>query len=211
MHRYTPCRSLSPAFLPASRFTRCKSMNKLTLLALVAFIVSAFTLTGCHVAPKADSRASFTMEAKSTKQWFESNVKTFDKQIADSGGYIIFPNVGQAGFFFGGSFGRGAVYNSSGTQIGWASMGSGSFGLQLGAQGYKMAIILKDANTLNKFKDGKWGGDVNATAVAANEGAAAKQDFSEGVRVYIGDQAGLMAGVSVALANVRYKNIDDVE
>ena len=151
------------------------------------------------------------MEAKSTKQWFESNVKTFDKQIADSGGYIIFPNVGQAGFFFGGSFGRGAVYNSSGTQIGWASMGSGSFGLQLGAQGYKMAIILKDANTLNKFKDGKWGGDVNATAVAANEGAAAKQDFSEGVRVYIGDQAGLMAGVSVALANVRYKNIDDVE
>ena len=187
-------------------------MNKLTLLALVAFIVSAFTLTGCHVAPKADSRASFTMEVKSTKQWFESNVKTFDKQIADSGGYILFPNVGQAGlFFFGGSFGRGAVYNSSGTQIGWASMGSGSFGLQLGAQGYKMAIILKDANTLNKFKDGKWGGDVNATAVAANEGAAAKQDFSEGVRVYIGDQAGLMAGVSVALANVRYKNIDDVE
>jgi lipid-binding SYLF domain-containing protein len=187
-------------------------MNKSTIVALVAFLFAAFTLTGCNVAPKADSRASFTMEAKSTKSWFETNVKGFDKQLSGAGGYILFPSVGQAGVgFFGGTFGRGAVYNSSGEQIGWAAMSSGSVGLQLGAQGYKMAIVLQDDNTLRSFKAGKWGGDVSATAVAANEGAAAKKDFSDGVVVYVGDQAGLMAGISVALANVRYKNMDDVE
>jgi lipid-binding SYLF domain-containing protein len=52
---------------------------------------------------------------------------------------------------------------------------------------------------------------VSATAVAANEGAAADAQFTDGVIVYVGDQAGLMAGISVALANVRYKNLGDVE
>ena len=52
---------------------------------------------------------------------------------------------------------------------------------------------------------------MSATAVAANEGAAAVAQFTDGVIVYVGDQSGLMAGISIALANVRYKNIDDVE
>ena len=110
-------------------------MNKSTIVALVAFLFAAFTLTGCNVAPKTDSRASFALEAKSTKQWFETNVKGFDKQLGDAGGYILFPSVGQAGVgFFGGTLGRGAVYNASGEQVGWAAMSSGSVGLQLGAQ-----------------------------------------------------------------------------
>jgi lipid-binding SYLF domain-containing protein len=182
------------------------------LTVVVASIVSALPLTACSVAPKAENRETFKTEAQAAKSWFASNVKSFNKQIGDCGGYIIFPDVGRAGLvFLGGTFGRGAVYDGNGRQIGWARMGSGTLGLQLGAQGYKMAMILEDEKTLKRFKAGKWTGDVAATAVAANEGAAADAQFSDGVIVYVGDQAGLMAGVNVALSNVSYKNLDDVE
>jgi len=195
-----------------------RSLLNRSLLAPLARIPLALALAAslapaaCHIAPKAESRESFKTETEAAKTWFSSNVKSFDRQIGDSGGYIIFPSVGQAGaVFFGGAFGRGAVFNGSGTQVGWAALSRGSFGLQLGAQGFKMAMILEDEATMRRFKDGKWTGDVSATAVAANEGAAADAQFTDGVIVYVGDQSGLMAGISIALANVRYKNIDDVE
>jgi len=186
------------------------SLRLISNLSVVAFL--ATFLTACHVAPKAESRASFKVEADAAQKWFSGNVKGFDKQADASGGYIIFPSIGQAGVgFFGGTFGRGAVFNANGSQVGWASLGSGSVGLQLGAQGYKMAMILEDEATMRRFKNGKWTGDASATAVAATEGAAAAAPFTDGVVVYVGDQAGLMAGVSVALANIRYRNIDDLE
>lgn len=187
-------------------------MRITALLIATSSIVAALPLTGCSVAPKAENRETFTTEAQAAKQWFAKNVKSFNKQIGDCGGYIIFPDVGRAGvFFLGGTFGRGAVYDGNGKQVGWARMASGTLGLQLGAQGYKMAMILEDDKTLRRFKEGKWTGDVAATAVAANEGAAADAQFSDGVIVYVGDQAGLMAGVNVALSNVSYRNLDDVE
>jgi lipid-binding SYLF domain-containing protein len=187
-------------------------MNIKLFAVAVAATVAPMALTACNVAPKAENRESFATETSAAKKWFASNVKAFDRQIDSCGGYIIFPSVGQAGVgFFGGTFGRGAVFNGSGKQVGWAALGSGSVGLQIGAQGYKMAMILQDEATMRRFQNGKWTGDVSATAVAANEGAAADAQFTDGVIVYVGDQAGLMAGISVALANVRYKNLGDVE
>ncbi len=187
-------------------------MHRSILLTTAVLSLAPLALTGCNVAPKATNRASFEVETSAAKKWFSANVKAFDRQIDSCGGYIIFPSVGQAGIgFFGGTFGRGAVYNASGKQVGWAALGSGSVGLQLGAQGYKMAMILEDEATMRRFQNGKWTGDVSATAVAANEGAAADAQFTDGVIVYVGDQAGLMAGISVALANIRYKNLGDVE
>jgi lipid-binding SYLF domain-containing protein len=184
-------------------------MNRMLAAAAVS---GSLALTGCNVAPKTENRATFKLESDAAMRWFSANVKQFDSQVASCGGYIVFPSVGQAGVgFFGGTFGRGAVFNGRGSQIGWAALGSGSIGLQLGAQGYKMAMILEDAKTLRRFQDGKWTGDVAATAVAANEGAAASAQFTDGVIVYVGDQAGLMAGMSVALSNIRYKDLDDVE
>ena len=82
---------------------------------------------------------------------------------------------------------------------------------ELGAQSFKMAIIMQDKTTFESFKGGTWQGDVAATAVAARAGAATTAQFDKGVAVYIGDQAGLMAGMSIALSHVAYKNMSDVE
>jgi lipid-binding SYLF domain-containing protein len=72
-------------------------------------------------------------------------------------------------------------------------------------------IVLENADTMRKFKDGTWSGDIAATVVAAQAGTAASKQFDHGVAVYVGDQSGLMAGVSIALSRVRYKSLADLE
>jgi lipid-binding SYLF domain-containing protein len=182
-----------------------------TMTAL-AFACVPLVSLGCKTAPKAESRATFALEAQAAQQWFDTNVTGVGAQIKGAAGYIVFPDVGQFGIIFGGgTFGRGAVYDKTGTQVGWAAINRASIGLQLGVQGFKMLMVLKDDKTFTDFKEGAWRGDVAATAVAANSGAAASAQFKEGVAVYVGDQAGLMAGMSIALAHVRYKNLNDVE
>lgn len=191
-----------------TQLTRIASLACVSLFAMA----SATGLAGCSVTPKTNDRASFALETQGAQKWFEANVPGFSKRVRSSGGYIIFPAVGQAGVvFFGGKFGRGMVYDSNGSQIGWASVNSGTVGLQIGAQAYKMAMILEDDKVLRRFKDGKWTGDVGATAVAADAGAAGDAQFSDGVLLYIGDQSGLMAGVNLSLANIRYRGVDDID
>ncbi len=182
---------------------------------LALLVASSCFLTmspSCSTAPKAENRVSFALEARAAEKWFETNVTGFKDQLNSGGGYIVFPDVGQFGIVFGGgTFGRGAVYNTEGEQVGWAALNRASIGLQLGAQSYKMVIIMQNAGVFANFKDGTWQGDVAATAVAAQSGAATTAQFDKGVAVYVGDQAGLMAGMSIALAHVRYKNLADVE
>jgi lipid-binding SYLF domain-containing protein len=182
------------------------------LATIFATVCLSVLTTSCSTAPKAEDRKSFTIEASAAESWFETNVTGFKDQAKSSGGYIIFPDVGQFGIIFGGgTYGRGAVYNVSGEQVGWAALNRASIGLQLGAQSFKMAIIMQDKTTFESFKGGTWQGDVAATAVAARAGAATTAQFDKGVAVYIGDQAGLMAGMSIALSHVAYKNMSDVE
>jgi lipid-binding SYLF domain-containing protein len=194
--------SVRPALLRALR----------ALSACLGILAIGVGSTGCNTAPKYSNRQSFALEAKAAENWFDENVSGFRDQIRESGGYIVFPDVGEWGIVFvGGTFGRGGVYSADGTQIGWAAINRTGVGLTLGAQGQKVAIVLKDEATMRKFKQGTWSGDVAATVVAAQEGAAASKQFKEGVVIYVGDQAGLMAGVSIALSHVRYKSLADLE
>lgn len=183
-----------------------------TTIAMSLACVAAVAFVGCNTAPKYGNRKSFALEAKAAEAWFEENVSGFREQVGESGGYIVFPDIGEWGVIFvGGTFGRGAVFSTDGTQIGWAAINRTALGVTLGVQGQKMAIVLENADTMRKFKDGTWSGDIAATVVAAEAGTAASKQFDHGVAVYVGDQSGLMAGVSIALSHVRYKSLADLE
>ena len=191
------------AFVPASRSLALAMMMPLTVGGVLA---------GCNTAPKYANRKSFALEAKAAEAWFEENVTGFREQVGKSGGYIVFPDIGEWGIIFvGGTFGRGAVFSADGTQTGWAAINRTALGVTLGVQGQKMAIVLENEDTMRKFKDGSWSGDIAATVVAAEAGTAASKQFDHGVAVYVGDQSGLMAGVSIALSRVRYKSLADLE
>ncbi|HET8967621.1 MAG TPA: hypothetical protein VFN20_15445, partial [Candidatus Acidoferrum sp.] len=190
-----------------------KSFNSRTVFRFsIAMLIGVMMLSsvGCSTAPKAEDRASFISESQVATQWFKTRVPGLNQQIANSAGYIIYPSVGQWGIIYtGGKFGRGLVCKPDGTQIGWGAVNTGSLGLQVGVQGFKMLVIFENDATLEKFKANQLTGSVSGIAVVADVGGSGTAKFENGVCVYQGANAGLMAGVNMALDYMRYKPLGD--
>lgn len=175
---------------------------------LLLLIASLQSTVGCSVAPSVDDRQAFVVEARDGLGYFETNVNGLRDQINRSAGYAVFPGAGQWGIIFtGGSFGRGAVFTPSGTQIGWAAENQFNVGLQAGGQGKKILIVFADQPTLDKFKKGFLTGKVEGLAVAADKGSTGTASFQDGVAVYVGAQKGLMAGGMIGMENFQYREL----
>lgn len=182
--------------------------KRIGTMALAGAVVGVALLGagGCSTAPKPQDEETFVYQAGATRRWFEANVTGLDWQLEHSAGYATFPNVGQFGVLIaGGKFGRGMVCEPDGTQIGWAYINTASAGLQIGAQGFKMLVVFEDPATLARFKADKLTGNVSAVAVAGEGGASGAASFTDGVAIYQGDNAGLMAGASIGLDYIRYE------
>lgn len=184
-----------------------KSLSQTVLYASALLV--ATLLAACSTAPKSEDRADFMAESRAATAWFERNVPGLRQQINDSAGYIVFPSVGQWGIIFGGGqFGRGTVNRPGGSQVGWAALNTGSFGLQAGVRGFKMLVVIKDEETLEKFRQNKLAGSVSGVVVVSESGTSGTTQFDNGVAIYQGASAGLMAGVNVGLDYLRYKPLD---
>jgi len=184
------------------------SLPKCARIVLLLLIASLQSTVGCSVAPSVDDRQAFVVEARDGLGYFETNVNGLRDQINRSAGYAVFPGAGQWGIIFtGGSFGRGAVFTPSGTQIGWAAENQFNVGLQAGGQGKKILIVFADQPTLDKFKKGFLTGKVEGLAVAADKGSTGTASFQDGVAVYVGAQKGLMAGGMIGMENFQYREL----
>lgn len=163
-------------------------------------------LVGCAVAPNAVDRPGFKLRAEASAVWFRRSVYGLRDQLEKSGGYVVFPDLVQWGTLFGGgTYGRGTVCDSDGSQVGWASLSTGSLGLQAGAQGLKMLVVFENAGVMRRFQSDQLFGTANAVAIVADEGASARVQFDGGVVVYEGANEGLMAGVNLGLNFMQYE------
>ncbi len=161
---------------------------------------------GCSTVPDRKDRAKVVADSRSATQWFRYNVRGLSAQLDNSAGYISYPGIGRYGLLItGGKMGRGVVYDSNNRQVGWAYINMMSAGLQVGVQGYKMLVVFRDDATMRRFRENHLTGNVNATIVAIGAGESGAASFTNGVAIYEGDQAGLMAGVSVGLDYMRYE------
>ena len=184
-------------------------MNLARVTIALALSVQPFLLSACSVAPKQDDRASFVMEAREGLAYFERHVSGLRAQISGSAGYAVFPGAGQWGIIFtGGSFGRGAVFSSNGTQIGWAAENQFNVGLQAGGQGKKILIVFQNQATLDLFTQGLLTGKVEGMAVAGDKGTAGTSSFQNGLAVYVGAEQGLMAGGMIGMEKFQYRSLD---
>jgi len=166
-------------------------------------------LAACSVAPKADDRESFVLEAREGLTYFDRHVNGLREQIRSSAGYAVFPGAGQWGIIFtGGSYGRGAVFAPDGTQVGWAAENQFNLGLQVGGQGKKILIVFQNQSTLDSFKKGLLTGKVEGMAVAGDKGTTGTSSFQNGLAVYVGAQKGLMAGGMIGMENFQYRSLD---
>lgn len=170
-------------------------------LFLTFLVIAANTATGGWD-PDADSNLS--AEARETVRLFRQKDPSMSKFFSAAEGWAVYPTVGKAGFWIGGAYGEGVVYQR-GRRIGYTELKQVSIGLQFGGQAYREIIFFKDKAALDRFKAEKLEFDAQLSAVVADKGAAANADYHDGVAVFTMTKGGLMAEASVGGQSFSFK------
>lgn len=128
--------------------------------------------------------------------------------VRDASGMLVMPLVTEAGFGFGGAYGRGAL-RIGGATVDYYSAIAGSFGLQIGAQQFAHTLFFMTDDALTNFRNSQGlaaGADIR---YAVNtDGATLGVDTTvllDPVIAVIFGQAGLIVGAT--LEGTRYTRI----
>ena len=127
---------------------------------------------------------------------FKARDPSIERFFDDAYGYAIYPSVGKGGFWIGGAYGDGEVYEQ-GKLIGVTSITQVTFGPQIGGQAYSEIIFFRDKQALDNFKAGNFTFSAQLSAVAATAGAAKNAAYSNGVAVFTVAEGGLMAEATI--------------
>ena len=113
---------------------------------------------------------------------------------------LVFPRIVRGGFVFGGQYGTGAMVQG-GETTGYFSIAGASFGLQIGAQSYGLAMFIMTDGALDYFRtsDG-WEFGAGPTVVALDTGMAGSltsTTLTQDVYAMTFSQTGLMAALTL--------------
>lgn len=179
-------------------------MKKLlcTMVALGGMIAA---LPACSTEPKtAAEKSTLSANTDAALVSFKNADPSLAEVLNKSAGYVVFPEVGKAGFVIGGANGRGELYQN-GVKVGYADISQATIGLQAGAQTFSELIVFLTSEQLEKFKTGKFEFAANVSAVAAKAGAAATADYSKGAVAFTQTKGGLMAEAAIGGQKFNYK------
>ncbi len=131
------------------------------------------------------------------------------KDLADkSNGMLVMPLVTEAGLWFGGAYGQGALRIQDVT-VDYYSLTEGSWGLQIGAQQYSHVLFFMTEEALTKFRSSQgWavGADIKYVISDIGDGANASTTTAlSPVLAAVFNQGGLFAGA--ALEGNKYNRI----
>lgn len=122
-------------------------------------------------------------------------------------GVLYMPLITEAGLFWGGGYGRGAL-RIQGATVDYYSATKASVGLQIGAQQYAHALFFMTQPALEDFRRSKgWAASADLRYATPEEGATigkATTEIDPVVALVFGQQ-GLIAGAT--LAGVKYTRI----
>ncbi|RQS16253.1 hypothetical protein DIE07_01845 [Burkholderia sp. Bp9002] len=184
-------------------------MNKtLVMKAAAAVVLGGLTLAGCTTTPdktppaaaSASKRESIDANVNATLSRLYSTVPGSRELVAKSRGYLVFPNVLQAGLIIGGQSGNGAL-RVGGSTVGYYNTSSLSVGLQAGAQSKAIVFLFMTQDALDTFRkrDG-WSAGADASVAVVKVGANGAVDTTTAtapVQVLVLTNAGLMGDLSV--------------
>lgn len=159
----------------------------------ISILMLALVLAGCASTPSDDR---MLRESRAVLERFVEHDPGLQEWVDNAHGYAVFPEIAKGGFWIGGGFGRGVVFER-GEPIGRATTSQATVGPQIGAQTYSQVIFFRDSAALRTFQRGNFEFSAQATAVAASAGAAATTSYERGVAVFNMTRGGLMAEASV--------------
>ncbi|WP_323775628.1 YSC84-related protein [Leisingera sp.] len=123
-------------------------------------------------------------------------------------GMLVMPLVTEAGFVFGGAYGRGALL-INGVTVDYYSTVKGNAGLQIGAQQYAHVLFFMTQDALASFRRSTgWAAGADVEYVIKDEGNALTADtntLTSPVLAVVFGQAGLRVGAT--LEGTKYTRI----
>jgi lipid-binding SYLF domain-containing protein len=166
-----------------------------SILGLVPGIVLSMASAGCSSyregGGEVNSGDMVATEAKATIKRFRESDPSMEKFFKSSHGYAVYPKVSKGGAGIGAAHGNGVVYER-GDLIGDSELTQVSLGVQLGGQTYSEIVFFETKAVLDVFKKGNLEFSAQASAIAAESGAGAANDFEDGVAVFTLPRGGLM-------------------
>lgn len=179
-------------------FRRFLPMTGACLLALLLLCACG----GWYVSPE-------RQEASEVRQTI-FRFKEADPDIApffnEAYGYAVFPTVGKGGFFLGGGYGTGVVYEQ-GKLVGHATLIKLTVGAQIGAQAFSEILFFQDKAAMDAFKAGNLIFESQVTAVIATQRATKGYTFNNGVAGFSLPRVGAMAEATVGGQQFRFDPI----
>ncbi len=164
-----------------------------------------------NATPAAADQASdeqLAADVRDAMQRFEEKDRSFKATIKGLVGYAIFPEVAKGGFIVGGAGGRGEVY-AGGNLIGHVKLSQGTVGAQIGGQKFAEIVLFKTKSALNRFKKNRLELSAQATAIVADQGAAATAKYADGVAIIVLPTSGLMAEASVGGQKLKFSPLGE--
>jgi lipid-binding SYLF domain-containing protein len=174
------------------------------MLAVAALAVLTSVTAGADEA--ADARETVNKAVETLGNFTaDPEMGDFRRKLQDARGVMVFPKVVKAGFIFGGSGGRGVLVARGEEDEDWSppvfyTMGSGSVGLQIGAQVSEVVLLVMSQKGINALLSSKvqFGGDISVAAGPVGTGVqGASADVLGFVRA-----KGAFAGLSLDSAYV---------
>ena len=147
------------------------------------------------------SKGSNTIDARvdATRNYLTANFPAAAQKLSQASGVLYMPLVTEAGLFFGGAFGRGALRINDVT-VDYYSATQASWGLQIGAQQYAHVLMFMTPDAVANFRRaGGWtaGADLEA---AVQDGAEAADKIASHAMAFILTVVALVTiGLEVAM------------
>jgi lipid-binding SYLF domain-containing protein len=169
--------------------------------------VGAVVLAGCANGVGSNGAAQIDARVDATQQFLFGRYPGTEQLASQAAGVLYMPLVTEAGFGFGGSYGRGAL-RIGGATVDYYSATKATFGLQIGAQQYAHALFFMTPEALEEFRRSPgWAASAEVRYATPEQGASIGKETTEldPVIALIFGQQGLIAGAT--LGGVKYTRI----
>lgn len=168
----------------------------------------ALALAGCGNGLNSEGGPRIDARADSALSFMYNQVPGSQELASQAAGMLVMPLITEAGFGFGGAFGRGAL-RINGATVDYYQAISGSFGLQIGAQQFAHTLFFMTPEALRSFRTSEgWSAGADLRYAVNTDAARLGVDTTElldPVIAVVYGQAGLIAGAT--LEGTRYSRI----
>lgn len=165
-------------------------------------------LAGCNNGVGSTSGTQLDARVDQTLNYLFENFPGTRDVAAKSVGQLVMPLVTEAGFGFGGGYGRGAL-RVNGVTVDYYSATKASFGLQIGAQQFAHVLFFMTPDALEKFRRSSgWAAGADVEYVFSDRGENIRAETTTSTSPVIAaifGQAGAMIGAT--LEGVKYSRI----